>query len=175
MGLINIAISFILALLGAILGALGGASNSNKNYRRLGIPILLTIVALIVFKHVLVLSILSLIAILATGYGIPNETDSGSPLGRFYYRLCNNNETIASIWTRGTIGIGIALCLLSILILSSNCILYSIISLIIILVSAFLSWRNLNSIIIFNKSLAVVELVYYFIITFLVNLLILTR
>ena len=42
--------------------------------------------------------------VLSLGYGIPDKTDSGSPLGRFWYwRVFSENEKRAHVATRATI------------------------------------------------------------------------
>jgi hypothetical protein len=137
-----------------LLGALGGAENSNKLYRRLGIPLVLTI--LITLTLCLKFGIIGLFGlctmllfpILTIGYGIPSWNgpnnsmdDEGSPLGRFWYKLVKGSitgpdtkaEKKATILTRTTIGILFALVPLVIAILSHAWLFYIIIAKLIIL------------------------------------------
>lgn len=162
--------SIFIGFIGGILGALGGADNSSKLWRRLGIPILITIIALIILKHWLVLSIMSLYAILTIGYGIPDNWDGGdkgSPLGRFFFwTIFNGNynlyaHLLADIFTRGTIAILSCLTFLSIPLLKSNWITYIIGSIIVVTIYSSLSWRALGSITMFGKSLTWSEIIPY--------------
>ena len=150
-----------------MLGADGGADNTSKLWRRLGIPLLITLIALIVIKRWEVLSIMSLMAVLSIGYGLPcsYSGDEGSPLGRFWYNFFHMNSTYqyirANIFTRGTIGLLSCLTFLSIPIIKSNYFIYIIGSVITILVYAFLSWKTLGSVTIFGKSLIWSEIIPY--------------
>jgi len=157
--------AFLFGIIGGLLGAWGGAEQTDKNWRRVGLPILITLIALIVIKHWLVLSILSLIAVLCLGYGIPDSTDNGSPLGRFYYFLFNENELLTNLFTRGTIGLFSCLTLLSVPILLGNWLTYLIVCVIITAVYASLSWRDLGSFVFLNKNLIYAEFVTYFALT----------
>jgi len=80
-----------IGLIGGILGAFGGADNTSKLWRRLGLPILISVLAFIVIKQWYVLSIMSLYAVLTIGYGLPcsYSGDEGSPLGKFFYNFWN--------------------------------------------------------------------------------------
>jgi len=158
-------IAFLLGIIGGLLGAWGGASNTDKNWRRLGIPILITLIGLIVIKHWLVLSILSLIGILSMGYGIPDYSDSGSPLGRFYYNLFKGNNFFTNVFTRGTIGLLSCLTLLSIPILISNWFSYILVSCIIISVFSLLSWKSFGGFSFLGKWLTCSEFVTYLVLT----------
>ena len=158
-------ISFILGIVGGLLGAYGGASGTNKNWRRLGIPILITIIALIVIKHWLVLILMTLIGVLCLGYGIPDVTDSGSPLGRFYYKLTKGNYILTNILTRGTIGYLASLVLLIIPILKGNWYLYALSSFSIIFIYCYYSWKDIGSFKFLGKWLTKSEFVTYFTLT----------
>lgn len=70
--------------------------------------------------------------------------DKGSALGRFFYKLVNGNRFWANALTRGTIGLGIGLSLLSIPILIGNWLISVLGVLGIIATQAFISWRNLG-------------------------------
>lgn len=110
---------FFIGIITAILGALGGADKIPKAIRRVLIPLLITIIALVFIKNLWVISILSMIGVLSIGYGIPDDYshDEGSFLGRFYYKLFND-ETLSNIGVRGTIGLLLGISLLSIPILT---------------------------------------------------------
>lgn len=152
----SIGIGFI----GGLLGAYGGAKDTNKLWRRLGIPIFITVIALIMLKHCLVLSIMSLFPVLTIGYGIPDINDSGSPLGRFWYKFFIRHTTVDA-FTRGTVAFLSCLTLLSIPLLKSNWIMYIIGSIVTIAVYASLSWRSLGHITIFGKNLIWSEIIPY--------------
>jgi len=153
---------------GGLLGAWGGAKGTNKLWRRLGLPILITTIVLLVLKSWLVLSIFSLMIVLSLGYGIPDNFpggDKGSPLGRIYYFLFGRNYFLADIFTRGTIGLLSCLTFLSIPLLKSNWIMYIVGALITIVIYATFSWRTLGSVVIFGKNLIWSEILTYFALT----------
>ena len=154
---------------GGLLGAWGGAEGTNKLWRRLGIPLLITIIAFIILKSWIVLSIMSLSIILSIGYGIPGNYDDGSPLGRFFYELFSINwkyqHIRADVFTRGTIAFLSCLTFLSIPLIKSNWITYIIGSIVTIVVYSTCSWRTLGSVTIFGKSLIWSEIVTYFALT----------
>jgi len=153
----NKIIGFVGSLLGGLLGALGGADKISKSWRRIGIPLLITGIAYYVTESILVLTIMFMSFPLSKGYGIPDETDEGSSLGRFYYKLFKGNHFFADTFTRGTIGLIIGLSLISIPIITKNWLIYSIGVGIITLINAFLSWQNLGTYKLFGKELSWVE------------------
>ncbi len=82
----------------AFLWAIGGAGP--KLVRRLGVPIVLAI-SLSFTSLWLLFNILPLWGIVSIGYGMPDKTDSGSKLGRFYSKFL---PKLAANWaTRFTI------------------------------------------------------------------------
>lgn len=84
----------------SILWALGGAENSNKLYRRLGVAVA-TSAFMITISPAILLFILPGWGILTLGYGMPDATDKGSWLGRFYLRALKNYKA-ANFATRVT-------------------------------------------------------------------------
>lgn len=95
--------SFIGFITNGLLGAYGGASGTNKNWRRTGIPLFLVGSSFLLNKGLSSL-ILGLFGIgFGMGYGIPDENDEGSALGRFWVKLVKN-KTLAEIGVRGSIG-----------------------------------------------------------------------
>ena len=161
----------LLSYVGAILGAIGGARN--KTVRRVLIPLIITAVAFAKTESILVLTICSMMGVLAVGYGIPDATDEGSALGRFWYRLCRHNHLLADIFTRGTIGVLIGVSLISIPIILHNWDVYFTACLGIVVVQAGLSWRNFGSYMLFKQTLSWVEtLTWGFVTAFAISLLI---
>ena len=156
---------FILPLVGGWLGAFGGADGTSKAWRRILIPGLLTSYAFSNTSSVFVITIMSMSFVLSIGYGIPSETNSGSTLGRFYYKLFKGNHLLADLATRGTIGKLIALSLVSIPIIKGNWITYLLGSLGIVLINSLISWRNLKSFTLFSKTLSVSETLTWTLIT----------
>jgi hypothetical protein len=146
-------LKFVLALaiagLCGLLGSWAGADGTSKNWRRLGIPIVLTPIATIAlviqfgWLGLLGLSTFLLWPPLTMGYGIPSPGDEGSPLGRFFYNLFNKNEFLANVFTRGTINL---LCCLTYLIIP-------------ILTGAWLIYILCSALVIFNAILwgAIIE------------------
>jgi hypothetical protein len=163
--LINKSGLFILPLVGGWLGAFGGADGTSKAWRRILIPGLLTSYAFSNTSSVFVITIMSMAGALSIGYGIPSETDSGSTLGRFFYKLFKNNHLLADLATRGTIGKLIALSLVSIPIIKGNWITYLLGSLGIVLINSLISWRNFGEYTLFEKKLSWVETITWGLIT----------
>lgn len=90
------------APLTAVLWALSGAGHS-KLYRRLGVPLAAS-TALFVVKGSpsVFVSVPIAFAVLCLGYGIPDQTDEGSWLGREWLHI-TLDPFWANIWTRATI------------------------------------------------------------------------
>jgi len=109
------------ALVCSFLWSFGGAENTDKNWRRIGVPIVVgmasSIIAWVSWVALLwiILACLALYAATTIGYGIPDENDEGSPLGKFWYLSANQNAEQANILTRATVGLayGGSLALLS--------------------------------------------------------------
>lgn len=158
---------FTIPLIGGWAGAFGGADKTSKGWRRILIPGLLTSYAYSNTESIFVVTIMSMVGALSLGYGIPGEGDSGSSLGRFYYNLFKQNHKLADLFTRGTIGLLIALSLISIPIIKHNWLMYGLGSLGIILINALISWRNFDSYILFKKELSWVETINWGYITLL--------
>jgi len=157
--------SFCLPIMGGILGALGGAERSNKAFRRVFIPLALSGYAYVNLENIFVFTIMSMCGAFSIGYGIPDNGDEGSALGRFWMKIFKNNHLLADIFARGSIGYLIALSLISIPIIKHNWIIYLIYAKGIILTQALLSWRNLGQYTLFNRKLNWSETLTYGLIT----------
>ena len=127
-----------------------------------------------------------MIGALSCGYGIPSyenigsdeppiQTDKGSILGRFYYKLFKGNHKLADIATRGTIGKLIALSLISIPIINHNWLVYGICGEAIVLTNALISWRNFGTYKLGGKELSVVETITWGLITLFAILIIIIK
>lgn len=100
-GWLALAIAPITSFLWAYTGA--GAS---KLYRRLGVPVLISVACTIsVHNLVPLLSIPLAFGVLSIGYGIPSTQppDEGSWLGRIAFKIANGNEKKADLYCRGLI------------------------------------------------------------------------
>ena len=114
-------VGIVTAITCSFLWAFGGAENTDKNWRRIGVPVAVGvgsfIIAWISWSALLwiVLACLALYAATTIGYGIPDENDEGSPLGKFWYLFFNQDAKQANILTRATVGLayGGSLALLS--------------------------------------------------------------
>ena len=109
----------------ALLWALGGAEKSSKAWRRIGVPIVLC--GAIAYKDMWLtplLSILPLLFVLRMGYGVPDGTDQGSALGRWwttkltglkapFIGITVKQMTLIDWYVRGTIGFLIGISLLT--------------------------------------------------------------
>jgi hypothetical protein len=152
--LLNKLSTLLLPIAGGLLGALGGAEDSNKAFRRILIPLSLSGFAYVNLENFFVFTIMIMAAPISMGYGIPsspNQTES--KIGTFYYNLFHQNHLLADIFTRGTIGLLIAISLISIPIIKHNWLIYLWCSLAIVMVNAFLSWRNFGQYTLFNRKL----------------------
>lgn len=140
----NIQKSFWGSIIAGLLGALGGAERSSKLFRRLFLPLFITGEAYRYLQNWYVLSIFLMIPIFSIGYGIPDESDAGSPLGRFFYALFKHNKVLANIFTRGTIGCLIAFTLSPIALITHHYWLYIAGLYLINTVFAVFSWQDLG-------------------------------
>ncbi len=109
----------IFSLIAGILGGLSGADNSSKFYRRIALPLLLYIIGLICQNYYSII-ILSWCGILYIGYGVPDETDEGSALGRFFYKICKKNQWWTNFAVKLCLGVFFSLVLIPIAILSKS-------------------------------------------------------
>lgn len=78
-----------LMVISGIFGALGGAKYSKKGYRTLGVPFATSVAVVAVNPspwHLLAF-IPAGWGVCTLGYGMPDKTDRGSVLGRFYIKL----------------------------------------------------------------------------------------
>jgi hypothetical protein len=155
-------LKYLLPLIGSFLGALGG--QGVKEWRRVVLPIILsTIGALSLWSWWGIL--LGTFGIwVSMGYGIPDATDTGSTLGRFWYNILNQNHFLTDIFTRGTIGFGMCLSGLVIPILKSNWLMYAIGCLLIMIGQTVFSYRGWGYIEFQGKELLWSDLINYFLI-----------
>lgn len=127
----------LISIIAGLLGAWGGAEGTSKAWRRIGIPLILTLLALFTIKNWWVLTIMSLAGVLSLGYGMPTPDDpKPSKLGKFFYRLFKNNMWKATIATRATLGLLQGLAFLSVPIIKGNWGLYGIVCAVLVLVNA---------------------------------------
>ena len=98
------------AILSGSLWAIGGADDTSKNWRRIGCPLVICLPILLKTWWAIPIGLL-LHLTLRLGYGIPDLTDDGSMLGRFWYGIVPN-EGMATVGVRTTIAMLSALCFL---------------------------------------------------------------
>ena len=109
----------------AFLWALGGADKWNKNWRRLGVPIVICgLIALNQWSLLPLISIIPFHMTLRIGYGVPCGTDLGSDLGRWwtealtplkkpYSAITKEQMTQIDLFVRGTVACLIGISMLS--------------------------------------------------------------
>ena len=119
--------SFLLAPAIGILWAMGGSSDSpeffglsSRHWRRLGVPLVLCGACSIITSAWLpLLSVLPIFGVCTLGYGIPDATDEGSMLGRFFFfGIAKENEIVAQFYTRVAIGLLLGIAMLPIAFIS---------------------------------------------------------
>lgn len=164
----------IIGLIAGILGSFAGADGTSKNWRRVGIPLLITACAYYYLNNLWVVTLMSLIGALSLGYGIPSYDDEGSSIGKIWYRITHQNHKLADICCRGHIAFIKSICLLSIPIIKHNWIVYLFISLGIIIND--ISWGGIvhpkQTFKLFSKTLLLEEFLIYSINTILALILI---
>ena len=153
-------LKYLLPIIGSFLGTLGG--QGVKEWRRVVLPIILATVG--------ALSLWSWWGILlgtfgiwvSMGYGIPDATDEGSTLGRFWYKILNQNHRLTDIFVRGSIAFGMCLTGLVCPILKANWVFYAIGCLSIFIGQTVFSYRGLGYIPFRGKELLWSDLINYF-------------
>lgn len=104
--------ALLLAPVTSFLWALGGSEDGLKIYRRLGVPLVTSLLCVIV-QHSWwpALSIPMGFAVLSLGYGIPTiqPVDAGSWLGQICFSLAKHDEELAELYCRSIIYILLAI------------------------------------------------------------------
>lgn len=103
----------LIAPLTALLWALGGAYGSNKAFRRVGCAVLPSVaVAVLKASWWPLLAIPLAFGAFTIGYGMPDKSDAGSALGRFWMNLLHPIDPQgkwANIATRATVYVLLAI------------------------------------------------------------------
>jgi len=134
-------IAFVISFFGAI----GGSENATKDWRRYGVPVTFFLCGLWALKfNPLAFVILLQHLPFRLGHGIPDKTDEGSFLGRFFYKIFKGNETLANTFTRGTIATLLCVPFVAVPVLKGNWVEFILCSVGVILTFALLAWRNLG-------------------------------
>jgi len=128
--------SVIVGIICGLLGSYAGAEGTSLAWRRIGIPVLLMLVALVALfsNSIFNLTILSfMLYSIGVGYGIPDNgypvdiyADSGSAIGRFWWLKFNEDEFKANIATRTTVGLMKIISFLSIPLITGAWLIYGI-------------------------------------------------
>lgn len=91
---------------GGLLGAWAGAENTEKNWRRIGAPVLSVIWGILVYWHVWPVLLMSRVGVLSMGYGVPEPgIDDGSAIGAFWFKVFKGNHEKTRLFVRLTIGV----------------------------------------------------------------------
>lgn len=152
-------LKYILPLVGSFLGTLAG--QGFKYLRRVVLPIILSIIGVICLESAWGI-LLGTFGIWASmGYGIPDATDTGSTLGRFWYRILKGKHRLTDIFVRGTIGLGMSLTGLVCPILNGNWLMYFFGCLCIMIGQTVFSYRGWGFIPFKGKELLWSDLINY--------------
>lgn len=169
----------LISLISGFLGAFAGADNTSKTWRRIVIPLNLTIYSFVNLHDWMCVFLLGLIGVFSIGYGIPDRYmrtpglwvyDGGSTLGKFWLKICNEDLFWTNVFTRGSIGLLVCLTILPIG--HYNWFFYILGSLAIMLIYSFLSWKDLGGFYFNTKRLLWVEFITYGVIGLVVGLIV---
>lgn len=135
----------IIGSISGLLGAIGGAGK--KEMRRWGIPLTIASISFAIEHHWTAFLAFALVGSMSIGYGIPDGSDKGSVLGRFWYRICRQHHLSADILIRTTIGLVYALILALIALFRGNWAIYAWTGPIIVLVLGItpFTWNKLGT------------------------------
>ena len=104
----------ILIILSGILWAFGGADGTSKAWRRIGVP---TVVCLFISLNQMSwlpwIGWIPFFGVTTIGYGIPDNSDAGSPLGRFFLNIFITEEK-ATFMLRGFLAFLMGLSMVSV-------------------------------------------------------------
>jgi len=96
----------LISLFIAILGAYSGKEGTSLAWRRIGIPLVFLVMATLLGYGNAAWWVLLIIPVLSMGYGIPDETDKGSFLGRLYCGIFKEKKAkICDAYVRGTVAV----------------------------------------------------------------------
>ena len=101
-----ILLGLVVSILSGFLWAYGGAEGTSKNWRRLGVPILLFYFSSLLTGVWLKPLICAVVLYIGTTlpYGIPSPQDDGGDIGKFWYFI-THNIVQTNILTRATVGV----------------------------------------------------------------------
>ena len=134
----------LIPFLCGLLYAIAGSDNTPKQIRRFGIPVLLTFFVWLSLRNIWVITCLSSIGVFSIGHGVPDKTDAGSALGRFWYKIFKGNHRMTDYFVRGTKAFFFALSFLSIPVLKDSWLVYSILTAILTVSIASIAWRGIG-------------------------------
>jgi len=153
----NLLIILAGGLLCGFLGAFAGSQGTSKNWRRMGITLILTVSALLIVKSWWCLIILSMFGVFSLGHGVPDDdfpenlySDSGSRIGFFwtmlFRRYFNRAKAhfFADVAMRGTKGVLFSIILVILPVLKGNWVVYLLAVLAILLSETIISWRGIG-------------------------------
>ena len=86
------------------LGAYAGADKTSKNWRRIGVPAIVTIIAYFVFNQMRAIFLMTRSIVLSMGYGCPDSGDEGSGIGKYWYEKFKGDKLKTNTAIRATIG-----------------------------------------------------------------------
>ena len=165
-----------IGLFSGLLGAFAGADGTSKAWRRFALPLSYLGLIWSNMSSWWNLTVLGMMGAFSLGYGIPDKTDGGSPIGQFWYQVFilypKQRHLLADVLTRGTIGFLVGLSLIGLPIVRNNWIEYALGFLAIILIYSGLSWRDLGTFKFRGKTLLYSEMLVYTIIGIVTNILV---
>jgi hypothetical protein len=122
----GIAVIVLLSVLCGLLGTFSGSNDTSKAWRRWGIPTL--IVGVGVFHSWWCILSFCIVGILSMGYGVPDDFDDGSDLGRFWYKILGADTLKIDFAVRGTIALLVIISMLYVPIVGGSWLLYGVMS-----------------------------------------------
>ena len=152
-------LKYLLPLVGSFLATMAG--QGFKYLRRFVLPIILATIGVICLGSLWGITLGFFGVFTSIGYGIPDPTDIGSTLGRFWYRILKGKHAITDVFVRGTIGLGLCLTGLVCPILKGNWLMYFIGCCLIMIGQTVFSYRGWGFIPFKGKELLWSDLINY--------------
>jgi hypothetical protein len=130
-------VELLIVILSGLAAGWAGAGGG-KNFRRAYMPVMSMVYGVVVMWNLWLITMMARAGALSLGYGVPDphdgrpNPDSGSDIGKFWFKLTKNYK-LTGILTRGTIGLIEAISILAVPLVSGKWILWVLAAMLIII------------------------------------------